>query len=142
MEGPPGWLVNIIKLLNFLFSVYAQNNRKNAEFYASFFKEVKKICNQYNVLNIYISGEFNVNLTGQSNRKAKDGKITREAKKNFKMLGIFAAPDKYIKSKWSHGTKISILDFVLLSKHLSKLILSYETIWGIDKASSDQILAS
>lgn len=132
-DGRTTWLAGVYNDVNELFvSVYAPNNGKNDLFYLSLFKEILKTCEKYNIANIYLLGDLNMDLTKQSTGRSNK-KITNTILKELKKLDLALNKDKYTFT-WNHGLSYSTIDYVFMSKHLNKLVLSYETIWGIDRS--------
>jgi exonuclease III len=137
-NGRATWLAGTYNGTNELFvSIYAPNNGVNKDYYVALFKEVQRINLLYNIDNTYVLGDFNINLdksTGTRNSR----RITEAAKKEIKRLKLEIASDKYNPlinvPTWQHGNKVSTIDYVLLSKHLSKMVEKASIIWGVDKS--------
>jgi len=131
-DGRTTWLAGDIDGVSELFvSVYAPNSGKNKLFYTSLFKQIRLISEQYNIVNTYISGDFNIDLLVSA--KGNNGRISKEFHKELKRTKLDFIKDKY-KVSWNHGSKFSTLDYIFLSRHLSKFITSYSTTWGVDKS--------
>ncbi len=133
-NGRATWLVGEYdKKIELFVSIYAPNNGLNREYYTSITKEVKRIAELYNVLNIFILGDFNINLT-PSSCKLKLDRLIRTFKGQLKGLGLSTVSDKLIDFTWCHGLTRSKIDYIISSKHVLNALKSYNTIWGIDKS--------
>ena len=130
-NGRSTWLAGTVGGLNELFvSIYSPNNGKNKEFYIAFLKEVKNICTLYNIDNIYILGDLNVNLHYTNTVTKSKNKLLKAILKELRNLELEILSDKPPTNTWNHGNKFSTLDYVIVSKHLSKFAKSLSTIWG------------
>ena len=134
-NGRLTWIVGTSNGATELYaSLYAPNNGKNKEFYLAFFKQLNKISNQYNVDNVYISGDLNIDLTSSNTRT--DRKIVNAVKKELSKhkLKISTDKSKSVIATWNHGDKFSCIDYIIVSKHLFSSIKKHSTIWGVDKS--------
>lgn len=62
-DGRSTWIIGSFNNYSDMFvSIYAPNSGKNAEFYTSFFNKVNNLSAEYEVDNIYITGDFNLVL--------------------------------------------------------------------------------
>ncbi len=66
-NGRSTWLIGDHNgVVELYVSIYAPNSGKNLEFYRYFFCKLHSLTDQYNVDKIFISGDFNIVLSGGS----------------------------------------------------------------------------
>jgi exonuclease III len=135
-NGRATWIAGENEGSNELFvSIYAPNGGANREFFDAFFNKVKDITSKYDINNIYVSGDINVDLIStkinRNNRKIKQT-ILRRLKEL--QMGIETDKSNINNYTWNHGMQFSTIDYIMISKHLSKYVKGVKTEWGMDKS--------
>jgi hypothetical protein len=136
-NGRATWVIGEYNKKTEIFvSIYAPNSGQNAEYYLALLKETKRLCDLYNVHNIYVLGDFNIDLVADVNslKRHKQKGLHKRIRKSLKKIAISTVSDKYLLNTWNHGDKFSRLDFILISKHLLSVVKRYDTLWGIDRS--------
>jgi hypothetical protein len=133
-NGRSTWIVGENKGSNELFvSIYTPNGGANREFFKSFFKKVKYITEKYDINNIYVSRDINVDLTSTKVTN-NNNKIKQTILRRIKELQVGIETDKSNPNNytWNHGNQFSTIDYIMISKHLSKFVKIIKTEWGMD----------
>ncbi len=135
--GRSTWIAGSYEGQNDLFvSVYAPNNGLNAEYYKSLFNELDIVCKRFDIDNIYLSGDLNIDLLGHSKNGKNGSRILKTVNKELRNLKLQITTDKStpIYYTWNHGNKFSTLDYVIVSDHIAKFVSKHNIMWGIDKS--------
>jgi endonuclease/exonuclease/phosphatase family metal-dependent hydrolase len=139
-NGRSTWLVGSSEGHTELFvSIYAPNNGVNAEFYKSLFNEISIVKERFNVDNVILLGDLNVDLQTPILPGKNGTKIRRTILKELRRHKLQIITDKStstqsVQNTWNHGNKFSALDYIIVSKHIVKFNDNYEVRWGVDKS--------
>ena len=147
-NGRSTWIIGTHNNKTDLFvSIYAPNSGKNLEFYASLFKKIHNLANQYCTDSIFLSGDFNVVISGG----ASIGRITTkyEARlaefisKELASLGLDNLMSHNRASHtWKRGLTFSTLDYVFGPSEIANLQPDARVCWGIDKSDHAGIIVN
>ncbi len=129
--------------IDMFISLYSPNSGKNAEFYTSFFAKVNRLVLKYDVENIYLSGDFNLVLSGavSSNRSQSlyEKKLCNLITSELESLHLESISD-ITKPTWNRKDKFSTLDYIFGPKAVSNGHIESKTLWAMDKSDHAAIL--
>ncbi len=131
--------------IDMFISLYSPNSGKNAEFYSSFFAKVNGLVLKYDVDNVYLSGDFNLVLSGavSSNRSQSfyEKKLCNIITSELTSLHLEAISD-ITKPTWNRKDKFSTLDYIFGPKSVANGRTESKTLWALDKSDHAAILVT
>jgi len=139
-DGRSTWLIGSTgSQVEMFISIYSPNSGKNAEFYTAFFKKVNNLAVQYSVDNIFISGDFNLEIWPDKNNLRKiskyEDKLAKLIRFELDSLGLNNLFDKCKdRHTWNRNKKFSTLDYVIGPKQIADSKPFNHLKWGVDKS--------
>jgi len=138
-DGRSTWIIGSFNnFVDMFVSIYAPNSGKNAEFYTSFFNKVNNLAAEYEVDNIYITGDFNLvlksgNMAGRTQTTYENNlvKIVEDETYSLGLVNLMGNNNKFT---WNRANKHSTLDYILGPANASNLVINNYVKWGIDKS--------
>ena len=144
-DGRSTWIVGLQgNCIEMFVSIYSPNSGKNAEFYTSFFKKVNNLAQQYSVDNIFICGDFNLELDHNKGGTRKQTKYEEKLSKlvNFELKSLNLSNLLHVNKNrptWNRSNKFSTLDYVFGPKHIADSKPNENIKWGIDHSDHAMI---